>query len=72
MDKQMLNRINELARKKREQGLTDEEQREQKQLYSVYLSEIRAQFDGTLDNVSVKQSDGRTVPFKDAYRKKNQ
>ncbi len=72
MDKQMLNRINELARKKREQGLTDEEQREQKQLYSVYLSEIRAQFDGTLDNVSVKQADGRTVPFKDAYRKKNQ
>lgn len=70
MDKKMLARINELAKKKREQGLTAEEQKEQKELYAVYLKEIRAQFDNTLDNVSVQQADGSVVPFKQAGRKK--
>ena len=54
MDKNLLNRINELAKKKREQGLTPDEQAEQKKLYKIYLGEIRTQFDKTLDNVSVK------------------
>ena len=71
MDKNMLNRINELAKKKREQGLSPEEQAEQKELYKVYLGEIRAQFDQTLDNVSVKEKDGNVVPFKQAYAKKD-
>lgn len=69
MDKNLLNRINELARKKREQGLTPEEQAEQKKLYKIYLGEIRTQFDRTLDNVSVKEKDGEVVPFKQAYKK---
>lgn len=71
MDKNLLNRINELAQKKREQGLTPEEQAEQKKLYKIYLGEIRTQFDKTLDNVSVKEKDGEVVPFKQAYKKKN-
>ncbi len=70
MDKKMIERINELAKKKREQGLSDEELREQKELYKVYLSEIRGQFSSTLDNVSVKDSDGKVMPFKEAYTKK--
>ena len=71
MDKNLLNRINELAKKKREQGLTPDEQAEQKKLYKIYLGEIRSQFDKTLDNVSVKEKDGEVVPFKQAYLKKN-
>lgn len=71
MDKNLLNRINELAKKKREQGLNPEEQAEQKKLYKIYLGEIRTQFDKTLDNVSVKEKDGEVVPFKQAYLKKN-
>ncbi len=70
MDKAMLNRINELAKKKREQGLSADELAEQKKLYKIYLGEIRAQFDNTLDNVSVKEKDGSVVPFKQAYAKK--
>ena len=69
MDKNLLNRINELAKKKREQGLTTDEQAEQKKLYKIYLGEIRTQFDRTLDNVSVKEKDGEVVPFKQAYKK---
>ncbi len=68
MDKKMLDRINELAKKKREQGLTEEEQAEQKKLYKIYLGEIRTQFDRTLDNVSIKENDGKVVPFKKAYQ----
>lgn len=71
MDKNLLNRINELAKKKREQGLTADEQAEQKKLYKIYLGEIRTQFDKTLDNVSVKEKNGEVVPFKQAYLKKN-
>lgn len=41
-----------------------------KQLYAVYLAEIREQFDNTLDNVSIKQEDGSVVPFKSAAKKK--
>ena len=71
MDEISLKRINELAKKKREQGLTPDEQAEQKKLYKIYLGEIRTQFDKTLDNVSVKEKDGEVVPFKQAYLKKN-
>ena len=39
----MLNRINELARKKRSVGLNAEELAEQKKLYEEYLLSIRGQ-----------------------------
>ena len=70
MDKNLLKRINELAKKKREEGLTAEEQAEQKELYKVYLGEIRAQFSQTLDNVSIKEENGDVAPIKEAYAKK--
>ncbi len=70
MDKQMLARINELAKKKKTTGLTPAEQAEQKKLYKIYLSEIRQQFSETLDNVSVEEKDGTVVPFKEAFQKK--
>lgn len=69
MDKKLIDRINELAKKKREQGLSESEQAEQKKLYKIYLGEIRSQFSATLDNVSVKEKDGSVVPFKEAYHK---
>lgn len=70
MENELLQRINELAKKKKTEGLTPEEQAEQKKLYKIYLGDIRAQFDKTLDNVSVKNKDGSVVPFKEAYKKK--
>ena len=70
MEKELLNRINELAKKKKAEGLTPAEQEEQKKLYKIYLGEICQQFSATLDNVSVEQKDGSVVPFKQAYKKK--
>lgn len=71
MENDILKRINELAKKKRETGLTEQEQKEQKELYAEYLGGIRTQFQSTLDNVSVKDEDGKVVPFKEAFAKKN-
>ena len=68
MDKQMIARINELAKKKKTVGLTPEELDEQKKLYKIYLGEIRQQFSQTLDNVSVEEKDGTVKPFKEAFK----
>ena len=70
MEKELLDRINALAKKKKAEGLTPAEQEEQKKLYNIYLGEIRQQFSATLDNVSVEEKDGTVVPFKQAYKKK--
>ena len=67
---QVLKRINELAKKKREEGLNEQEQAEQKELYKIYLGSIRTQFESTLDNVSVKDEKGNVLPFKEVYQKK--
>lgn len=64
MDKKMIERINELARKKKAEGLTEAETAEQKELYKVYLAEIRGQFTETLENVSIKEADGSVTPLK--------
>ena len=48
---ELLARINELARKKRTVGLTEEELAEQKKLYKVYLAAIRGQMTSLLDSI---------------------
>lgn len=49
--KEMIDRINVLAAKKRTVGLTDEELAEQKALYKDYLAGIRGQVKQSLSNV---------------------
>ena len=49
--KEMITRINELARKKRTEGLTTEETAEQKKLYAEYLGNIRGQMKQMLDSI---------------------
>lgn len=48
---ELLARINELARKKRTLGLSEEETTEQKKLYEVYLAAIRGQVTGLLESI---------------------
>lgn len=50
---QLINRINELAKKKKTTGLSLEEQIEQKELYTIYLDNIRSQLKAQLDNIEV-------------------
>lgn len=49
---EMIARINFLARKKRTEGLTEGELIEQKELYELYLGNIRAQVKQKLDTIT--------------------
>lgn len=51
---ELVNRINELARKKKSEGLTPAEQAEQKKLYKIYLASIRQQVTTQLDAARVE------------------
>ena len=66
---ELLNEINALAKKKREEGLSDEEQKRQKELYAIYLKGFREQVKERLDNVDVTYPDGTVKSLKDASRK---
>ena len=61
--------INKMPKKKKEEGLTDAEQKRQKELYAIYLKGFRAQFKQRLDNVDVTYPDGTTKSLKDAMKK---
>ncbi len=65
----LIARINELAKKKREQGLTEQEQAEQKELYKQYLSMFRSNVKKQIENTDVKYPDGKVVPLKDINKK---
>ena len=51
MDKSKIERINYLAKKSRESGLTPEEKTEQDALRKEYIESIRANFRSTLENI---------------------
>ena len=70
MDMQeLIAEINALAKKKREEGLNEEEQKRQKELYAIYLKGFRQQVRQRLDNVDVTYPDGTTKSLKDAKKK---
>ena len=58
MEKEKQERINFLARKSREEGLTPEEKIEQAALREEYLQEIRRSFGGVLENTYIQYPDG--------------
>ena len=53
-----IERINFLARKSREQGLTEEEAIEQKALRAEYVAAFRESLVSTLDNTVIQRPDG--------------
>ena len=65
MEKEKIERINELARKSKLEPLTPEELAEQKALRDEYIAEIRASFGGMLDNTVIQRPDGTKEHLKD-------
>lgn len=51
-------RINELYRKSKAEGLTEEEKKEQACLRSEYIANIRANLRGQLNNIDIQEKDG--------------
>ncbi len=58
MEKQKLDRINELAKKSKTEELSPEEKQEQAELRQEYINEIRASFGAMLDNTVIQYPDG--------------
>ena len=69
MDKR-IERINELAKKSREVGLTEAEKAEQQQLRAEYIAAFRKSFRQQLENTDIKYDDGEVVPLTE-FKKKN-
>ena len=71
MDEKTINRINELYRKSKAEGLTEAEAKEQKLLRQEYIMAIRANMRSQLDNIDVVNPDGSVVNLGEQRRKKN-
>ena len=54
----LLNRINELAKKSKEEGLNEEETAEQAELRKVYIAKWRQGLENTLSNVYIMDENG--------------
>lgn len=61
IDQKLISRINELAKKKKEGTITEEELDEQKELRTQYLKAFRAGFKQQLSNVKVVDEKGNDV-----------
>ena len=64
MEKAQIERINQLAKKQRETGLTEEEKAEQAQLRKQYLDEFRAGMENVLAGVKIQRPDGTFEPIR--------
>jgi len=53
MEKEKILRINYLAKKKKEEGLTPAETAEQQSLYKEYISTIKRNFKQTLESIEI-------------------
>jgi uncharacterized protein YnzC (UPF0291/DUF896 family) len=58
MEKEKIERINALAKKQKEEGLTEEEKAEQKLLREEYIAGFRRNLRGILDNTYIQTPDG--------------
>jgi len=64
VEKEKVARINELARKQKAEGLTDEEKAEQKALRDEYIAEFRLSMGMMLDNTVIQYPDGSRKSLK--------
>lgn len=65
-----LERINELARKSKAEGLTEAEKAEQAELRRVYIEAVRRNLRGQLNNIDVVEKDGTVTNLGEKYGKR--
>ena len=58
MDKSRIDRINELYRKSKAEGLSEVEKMEQQILRKEYIDAIKRNLRSQLDNISIQEKDG--------------
>ena len=64
MEQSKIDRINQLARKAKTEGLSDMEKKEQHALRQEYLSAFRQSLASTLEQVVIVDPDGNRSPVK--------
>ena len=70
MKQEQIDRINELYRKSKAEGLTEAEKKEQKLLRQEYLDTIRRNLRGQLNNIDVQQKDGSIINLGEKFGNK--
>lgn len=70
MNETKIARINELARKSKAEGLTEEEKKEQQLLRQEFLANVRRNLKSQLDNIDIEEPDGTIVNLGEKYGKK--
>ena len=61
MEKAKIDRINELAHKSKETGLTDAEKEEQKILRQEFIAEIKADLRASLESIEIVEDAEKTM-----------
>ena len=67
-----INRINELYRKSKAEGLTEEEKKEQDLLRKEYIANVRRNLKAQLDNIDVVSEDGTVENLGEKFAEKQQ
>ena len=65
-----IQRINELARKAKAEGLTPAEQEEQQKLRREYIAAVKMNLRTQLDNIDMQEKDGTIVNLGERYGSK--
>lgn len=67
MNQEKIDRINELARKSKTQGLTPAEKEEQAKLRKEFIANIRMNLRAQLDNIDIQEKDGSITNLGEKY-----
>lgn len=70
MTEEKIQRINELYRKSKAEGLTEKEAEEQKLLRRQFIEDFKRNMRGQLDNISIKEADGSITNLGEKYGSK--
>ncbi|MBQ3068651.1 MAG: DUF896 domain-containing protein [Clostridia bacterium] len=64
MEQQKLDRINELAKKAKTEGLTPDEEKERASLRAEYIAAYRESLRSQLDGLKIQSPDGTVTPLR--------
>lgn len=67
MEQKKIDRINQLARKAKTEGLTEEEKAEQFRLRREFIASVRMNLRAQLDNIDIQEKDGSIVNLGEKY-----
>jgi Uncharacterized protein conserved in bacteria len=70
MEQIKLDRINELAKKAKAEGLTESEQKEQAILRQEYIELFKRNLRGQLDNIDIQEPDGSITNLGEKFGQK--